>query len=198
MPERFDPYSNEARYTLDYLCYLVARQPANCIQIVSADAEVAKAVVRRLAPTGAHLAVETEEIAATVAADLGLPVNLALTEGASVALCPWLDPRMPLPAAARLVGSVRNVLSYKSLRQPVEGGAVAPAWLQRLDTTHVVRSVAGYFPPACVALLALAGVARRRHPSYGYYLSDLAMQRVFTTGPAWRLSYVVLFSADRR
>jgi hypothetical protein len=97
-----------------------------------------------------------------------------------------------------VVGSIRNALSYKSLLSPGAIRTVAPTLLWTLARSHRIGTRVGLLPPPCVALLSLAAVARRWHPSYGYYLNDLAMRHIYTKGPDWRLSYIVLFDAERR
>jgi hypothetical protein len=197
MTAPFDPYAIEARYTLDYLGFLACRERPSVVHVATGEVDVALAVVRRLAPTGVELRVDTPEIADAVRRRLGVSVRPAGAGPADVALCPWLSGER-LPNAPVVVGSVRNALSYKTLRSPGAVSTIAPLVFRRLGQRYVVRARAGFLPPTTVALLGLASLLRRVHPSYGYVLGDLATTRFFTTGWSWVLSYVVLFTAHRR
>jgi hypothetical protein len=205
--ERFDPHATEERYTLDYLCFLAARSAPASILVHTEHpdpAEVTKAVARRLAPAGAALRTTSRRAAEAVRQDLGLSIDVADSSDADAPLaagvCPWIAGRPPpaVAAAPLLVGCLRNALSYRSLRYPGSERGAALAWLRRLESTHHVRARVGFLPPMCVALLAAARLARLRHPRYSYLLEDYAMARIFTRGPAWAASYVVIFAADRR
>jgi hypothetical protein len=197
MKTAFNPYAIEERYTLDYLCFLAHRQRPRSLRIFTRQPEVAVAIVRRLAPTGADLLVESEAIAASVKDSLGLEVGSPSPHFPDVVVCPWLTERDP-PDGAVLIGSVHNALSYKTLRSPGGVRTIAPLVLRRFEARYDIHARIGFLPPFAIGLFSASALGRRWHPSYGYFFTDLAMKQLFTSGPFWRLSYVVLFSAKRR
>ena len=195
--QSIDPYSIEIRYTLDYMGYLLDQKQPRSVRIYSDSVEMVKAVVRRLAADGRELLVANTGLKAAVETSLAVPVRVAGSEPAEAAFAPLALPATALPREPIIVASMRNALSYKSLLYPGTIRAAAITTLGRVKQQYAIEQVVGLYPPRFVAMLGLAHLLGRRNPATYFHLSDRAMQHIYSTGPMWGLSYVVIFAGQR-
>jgi hypothetical protein len=69
--------------------------------------------------------------------------------------------------------------------------------VRRVNRDYRIDRVIGLYPPRFVARLAVAQLAGAISTELSTRLEDRAMQDLFTYGPAWRLSYVVVLAGER-
>lgn len=201
MTQQVDPYSIEIRCMLDRMGQLLYKERPRRVHIYADDPAMVRAVVRRLAGDY-QLVVDTPALADDVQRALGVAVTIAGEAPADAAFAPLSLGRGAFPREPVLVAAVHNPISYKTLRYPRQVPAVGLHVLKRARRGYRIDSIVGMYPPRCVGLLALAGLAERWSAAAYFRLEDLAMRYIYTATSAlmWRLSYVVIFagrSSDR-
>ena len=192
-----DPFTIEFRATLDVMGLLLARARVTSVRIATDSAPFAIGAVRRLAVDDYRISVDSEEIRRSVAEALGIYVQVADSEVADAAFCPFSVGTKRLPAEPTIVGATRNALSYRSLRYPGSVRTVAVRTIRNVRRQRSLDGVVGLYPPAFVALLAASRAAAIRDEARSLELADVAMRYFVEQGPMWRLCYVVAFAASR-
>ena len=198
---QLDPYSTEARYTLDILAARLARLHPRSVRIATSSVGLAESAARRLACLGAQLHVDDKDIQQALATSLALETSLANPGNpvADVVLFPFSLEEGSKPANERfLFAACHNGLSYKSVIAPRTLRVRAAREMAKLARDYRIRPIAGLYSPRFIVKWAAAKAMERIDSAWYFRLEELAMRDLIDFGPSWRLSYIVTFAGKKR
>lgn len=190
----------EGHYSLDMACSLIFREKPSEVQICTDQSAFAKAVVRRLQTFVQRIFVTSPEIAAEIQASLGLEVGVKSvgtpTSCAIVAGYTFNNEAIVQADLAVLV--FPNALSYKSVLYPGKIQCDSLTLWRQVQPTHFITERIGLFDPRFILLWMVSTVAGSRVSHIHFSFGQKAVDRIYTRGLLWWLSYIVILSARRR
>ncbi|MCU0495073.1 MAG: hypothetical protein MUD01_26085 [Chloroflexaceae bacterium] len=192
----FNPWAIEAQYGLDMACYLLHQRTPQSVYIGSEDPAIVVAAARRLRSWVNTFFVQNEAIAAVLATQHGLVVQVSTPAVVPDAACMLFPATLatPPPLAHSLVVVGHNGLSYRSLLYPGTVPHTAPGLMRWVRSRYLLEQRVGLLGPHCMGALAVAQLAGTRLAPLHFRAGQWAMDRVFTHKFFWWTGYVVILA----
>lgn len=196
----FNPWSIEAQYGLDMLAYLLYRSAPHSVYVCSSEPDAVVALVRRLYGWVDTVFVDNTHIATVLAQRFNFKAELYQQTSTPEAVCMLFpsDFNSEPPQAKAIFVMAHNAISYRGLLHPRSVSHTFLTFLRWLKSSYHIHTHVGMLGPKCIGALALSQLAGAKRPVFHFRTGQWAIDRIYTQGFMWWLSYVVILAGNHK